>query len=54
MTKTLMRLLVVLNILILVWLLGSWIDVLIHNMDPNYIYSPMNFFSVLIGLKQAL
>lgn len=29
-----------------IWLIASWIDVILHNLDPNPVYQAWNFFTL--------
>ena len=36
--------------LITVWLLVSFIEVVSHNLEPDYVYSPLNAFKLFVEL----
>lgn len=37
----------------LAWIVLSWVDVLLHQMDSGYTYSQANFFRALINLYKV-
>lgn len=40
----------IISALIMVWLLISFIEVVSHNLEPEYVYSPLNAFKLFVEL----
>lgn len=40
----------IISALIMVWLLISFIEVVSHNLEPDYVYSPLNAFQLFVNL----
>lgn len=47
------KIIMIVSIVFLVWVLGSYIEVITHNMNqvPDYTYNPFNAFSIFLKLN---
>ena len=37
----------VLSVLTFAWIIGSWVDVVVHNLNPDPVYKAWNLFTLL-------
>lgn len=49
-TKRLEMTAYIITALLLVWLLVSFIEVITHNLEPDYVYNPLNAFRLFVEL----